>query len=111
MKIKQELLGDIVVVSLDGNLFGEPEISEVRKEIYTVLERGLTKVVLDLSKVNKMNSSGLGTIMAILASIKVKGGELRLANITGHVGSALALTKLVKVLKIYETVGRAVKGF
>ncbi len=111
MKIKQKLFDDIVVVSLDGNLFGEPEISEVRKEIYTVLDRGLTKVVLDLSKVNKINSSGLGTVMAILASIKGKGGELRLANITGYVGSVLVLTKLVKVLKIYETVDRAVKSF
>ncbi len=111
MKIKQKLFDDIVVVSLDGNLFGEPEISEVRKEIYTVLERGLTKVVLDLSKVDKINSSGLGTLMAILASIKLKGGELHLANITGHVGSVLMLTKLVKVLKIYETVDRAVKSF
>lgn len=111
MKIRQRLLDDIVVVSLDGPLLGEPEMSEVRKEIYSVLEQGLTKVVLDLGKVNKINSSGLGTILAVLTSIKSKGGELRLANITDHVGSLLVLTKLVKVLKTYETVNRAVKNF
>ncbi len=99
------------MVSLDGQLLGEPESSGVRKEIYALLERGMKKVVLDLKKVTMMNSSGLGTIIAVLSSVKGKGGELRIANVGKHVGGLLVLTKLVKVIKVYETVGRALDNY
>ncbi|HXG38018.1 MAG TPA: STAS domain-containing protein [Bacteroidota bacterium] len=111
MKIKEKEFDDIIVLSLDGHLLGEPEITEVRERVYHVLRQGKRKVVLDLQKVDKINSSGLGTLMAILASIRGKGGELHLANTTEHVGGLLVLTKLVKVLKTYESVERAVKAF
>jgi anti-sigma B factor antagonist len=111
MKIQEKELDDIIVLALDGSLLGEPETSEVRECVYRALKGGKRKVVLDLSKVTKINSSGLGTLMSVLSSIRKKKGELRLANITEHVGALLALTKLIKVLKTYESVERAVKAF
>jgi anti-sigma B factor antagonist len=111
MKIKEKRYDDVLVLSFEGNLLGEPEITEARNHVYRVLEHGVRKIVLDLNKVDSINSSGLGTIIAILTSIQGKGGKLHLANVTEHVGSLLALTKLVKVLKTYETVNRAVQSF
>jgi anti-sigma B factor antagonist len=111
MKIKEKEFDGIIVLSLDGHLLGEPEITEMRERVYRVLEQGKRNLVLDLQKIDKMNSSGLGTLISVLTSIRGKGGELHLANITEHVGGLLVLTKLVKVLKTYESVERAVKAF
>lgn len=111
MKINEKEFDEVIVLSLDGHLLGEPEITKVREKVHRVLEQRKRKIVLDLQKIDKINSSGLGMLMSVLSSIRSKGGELHLANITEHVGGLLALTKLVKVLKTYESVERAVKAF
>jgi len=111
MNIKEKMHGDVAVVALKGNLMGEPDTTEVREKIYGLLQDDVKKVVLDLGKVKWINSSGLGALIAAMTSVKNKGGELRLANVTEKVESIFMITQLIKVFKTYETVDRAVASF
>ncbi len=111
MNIKEKMHGDVAVVALKGNLMGEPDSTEVREKIYSLLQDDVKKIVLDLGKVKWINSSGLGSLIAAMTSIKNKGGEMRLANITEKVESVFMITQLIKVFKTYETVDRAVASF
>ena len=111
MTIKEKMYGDVAVISLKGNLMGEPDTTDVRDKIYNLLQDGVTKVVLDLGKVKWINSSGLGTLIAAMTSVKNKGGELKLANITDKVESLFMITQLIKVFKTYESTDRAVASF
>lgn len=111
MTIKTKTVGDVLVVSLKGNFLGEPDISQLRARIYKLLEGGTKKMVISLNDVKLMNSSGLGTLIAILTSIRNRGGEVHFANVGANVASLFMVTKLVKVLKTYDTVDRAVAGF
>ena len=108
MSIKEKMHGDVAVISIKGNLMGEPQTTQLRDKIYSLLQDGMKKIVLDLKGVRWINSSGLGTLIAALTSVKTKGGDLRLACITEKVESVLVVTRLVKVFKEYETVDRAV---
>lgn len=111
MNIKEKMHGDVAVVALKGNLMGEPDSTEVREKIYSLLQDDVKKIVLDLGKVKWINSSGLGSLIAAMTSVKNKGGEMRLANITEKVESVFMITQLIKVFKTYETVDRAVASF
>ncbi len=111
MNIKEKMHGDVAVVALKGNLMGEPDTTDVREKIYSLLQDDVKKVVLDLGKVKWINSSGLGALIAAMTSVKNKGGELRLANVTEKVESIFMITQLIKVFKTYETVDRAVASF
>ena len=111
MNIKEKMHGDVAVVALKGNLMGEPDTTEVREKIYSLLQDDVKKIVLDLGKVKWINSSGLGSLIAALTSVKNKGGDMRLANITEKVESVFMITQLIKVFKTYETVERAVASF
>lgn len=111
MAIKEKIQGDVVVISIKGNLMGEPQTTQLRDKIYSLLQDGMKKIVLDLKGVRWINSSGLGTLIASLTSVKNKGGDLRLACITEKVESVLVVTRLVKVFKEYETVDRAVASY
>ena len=111
MNIKEKMHGDVAVVALRGNLMGEPDTTEVREKIYSLLQDDVKKIVLDLGKVKWINSSGLGSLIAAMTSVKNKGGEMRLANITEKVESIFMITQLIKVFKTYETVDRAVGSF
>lgn len=111
MNIKEKMHGDVAVVALKGNLMGEPDTTDVREKIYSLLQDDVKKVVLDLGKVKWINSSGLGSLIAAMTSVKNKGGDLRLANVTEKVESVFMITQLIKVFKTYETVDRAVASF
>jgi len=111
MNIKEKMQGDVAVVALKGNLMGEPDTTEVREKIYSLLQDDVKRIVLDLGKVKWINSSGLGSLIAAMTSVKNKGGEMRLANITEKVESVFMITQLIKVFKTYETVDRAVGSF
>jgi len=111
MNIKEKMEGDVAVVALKGNLMGEPDTTEVRDKVYSLLQDEVKKIVLDLGKVKWINSSGLGALIAAMTSVKNKGGDMRLANITEKVESVFMITQLIKVFKTYETVDRAVASY
>jgi len=111
MTIKEKMYGTVAVLSLKGNLIGEPGTENLRDKIYSLLQEGFISVVVDLKGVRWISSSGLGTLIAALTSVRNKSGDLRLANITEKVESLFAITQLVKVFKTYETVDRAVASF
>lgn len=111
MSIKEKMYGDIAVLAIKGNLMGEPDTTGVRDKIYSLLQDDVKKIVLDLSKVKWVNSSGLGTLIAALTSVKNKGGEMKLASVTDKVESLFMITQLIKVFKTYENVDRAIASF
>lgn len=111
MTIKEVMHGDVAVLSLKGNLMGEPDTTEVREKIYSLLQDDIRKVVLDLGKVKWLNSSGLGTLISAMTSVRNKGGELCIANVTEKVESLFMITQLIKVFKTYETIDRAIASF
>ena len=58
-----------------------------------------------------MNSSGLGTIMGSLTTMKNAEGELKLANVTDKVKSLFMITKLITMFDTYDSVAEAVSSF
>ena len=111
MKIAVKNIGDIVVLSVHGSIMSEPDAMQFRKSIYSVLEKDIRKIVVDIKKVERMSSTGLGAIMAAMASVKTRGGELCVANATKKTGPLFIVTKLVRVLKLFESVEKALTSF
>jgi anti-sigma B factor antagonist len=111
MHIKEKVENDIVVLTLKGDLLGEPDTSNLREKIHSLVGDEMKKVIIDLGGVNYMNSSGLGTLIAALTTMRNAMGELRLANVGGKVQNLFIVTKLVKVFDTYETLDRAIASF
>lgn len=111
MTIKEKMVGNVAVLTLRGNLRGEPETQELRDKVNSLLQEGFTKIVIDMKGVRWISSTGLGTLIAILTTLRNNEGDLRLANVTEKVESLFVITQLVKVFKTYETVERAVASF
>jgi len=111
MQIKEKIENNVAILAFKGDLLGEPDTSNVRDKIHSLVSDGIKRIVIDLSGVNYMNSSGIGTLIACLATVTAGGGELRLANVGGKVQNLFVITQLVKVFDTYETVERALANF
>ncbi|MFQ5648820.1 MAG: STAS domain-containing protein [bacterium] len=112
MKIKERMFNDVAILELSGKLLGgTPDSQELKDMIYALINQGTTRVVVDLSEVKRMNSSGLGILISALTSLRNKNGDLKLAAIDELMEGILVMTKLNTIFETYETAEGAAKSF
>ncbi|MEW5700993.1 MAG: STAS domain-containing protein [Candidatus Zixiibacteriota bacterium] len=68
-------------------------------------------LVLNLEKVDFINSSGLGALLSALKDVRLSGGRLVLCHLTPYADEIFALTGLKQILDTYETQDEAVASF
>ncbi len=111
MQLKEKIENDVAVLTFKGDLLGEPDTTKIREKIHSLVSDNVKKIVIDLGGVNYMNSSGLGTLISVLTTVRNSQGELVLANVGGKVQNLFLITQLTKVFDSYETVDRAMASF
>ncbi len=111
MNLAKEQHGDIIVINLEGDVMGGPEAVRLNEEINHLLDEGNLQVVLDLGRVKRMNSSGLGILINALTTFKQNGGDLKLAGPTPLVKNLLNITRLDEIFEAYEDRESAIGSF
>lgn len=111
MALKEEIRGDVAILVLKGNLMGGSETTEVHDKVKELTLTGINKVIIDLSKVKWMNSTGLGALMGSMTTVRNTGGDLKLANVTDKVQSLFMITKLITIFDTFNSTDEAVASF
>ena len=111
MKLTDYESGGVSVLEPKGKIMGGPDATLLHEKLHELIEQNRKKVVIDLAKVEWMNSTGLGIMISGLTTLRNSGGELKLANVTEKIQSLLAITKLVTVFEAFDSVEDAVKSF
>ena len=111
MKLSAKEADRITIISVEGNVMGGPDASALNEMLHKLTEKRKKRIILDLSGVRKMNSSGLGMLIGALTSVKNAGGELKVAAASKKIESLLVITKLSTIFDLYPTVKQAVKSF
>ena len=70
-----------------------------------------TKVVLDLSQLRVIDSSGLGCFLSCLRKLSSRGGSLKLGGMSPQIRAITELLRLHRILEIYSTKEEAVRAF
>lgn len=110
LTITNNSVDGVEVVHLNGAvLFGE-DSSLLRTRVRALLEE-CKKVVLDMRGVPRIDSSGLGTLIALYASAKRCGTDIKLANLGNHPKEVLQITRLVTVFEVFDSTDAAVASF
>ena len=111
MQIKEKIENNVAVLTFKGDLLGEPDTTTIREKIRSLINDEIKHVVIDLGGVNYMNSSGLGTLISSLTTMRNAGGNLLLARVGEKVQNLFIITQLVKVFDTYESVDRALASY
>jgi anti-sigma B factor antagonist len=110
MKFEDSLKGEVVILDLSGKIMGGEETTMFHGKIHEYLDRQKKHFIVDMAKVDWMNSVGLGMLISALTSVKNAGGRLVLANIT-KIESILTITRLISVFEHYDSREDALKSF
>lgn len=111
MNYKVDERYNCVVITLKGNVMGGPDGSKLHDTLHDLKENDKTNVIVDLSKVKFMNSSGLGMLISGMTTMRNAGGDLRLAKVADRIQSLLVITRLITVFKHFDTVDEAAKSY
>jgi anti-sigma B factor antagonist len=105
--IAHRLVGEIALVEVSGwiEIGSAPRL---RDTLISVIDEGHVHVVIDLSEVAFLDSTGLGVIVGLLHRLRSHNGSLALAGASERVYKVFHTTQLTKVLTITETVDDAI---
>ena len=101
---------DIVVVEIGGRIIFGPECHQVEWLIAHLLAQDEKKIILDISRVTRVDSTGVGIIVLCFGKVMNAGGELRVAGTQGIVKDTLKIAKVDSLMVLYPTVEAATEG-
>ncbi|MEI6253705.1 MAG: STAS domain-containing protein [Mycobacteriaceae bacterium] len=95
-----------VVLSPEGrlNMVAAPDL---REQLHGLVRGGNTRLVVDLSGVETIDSSGLGALISGLKAARQGGGDLRISSPSEQAMAVLELTNLNRVLRTSESADSA----
>ena len=111
MKIKVRERDNVVVFDVSGRVMGGPDADKFHEQVKNALATEKKNILVNLAKVNWINSTGLGILIAAYTSINDAGGTFKLANISDRIESILMVTKLSGIFEAYETEEEAMASF
>jgi anti-sigma B factor antagonist len=110
LEIKESSQEGIAILTLIGRLT-VGESNTLRERVTAHQTAGDTKIVMDLTKLDYIDSTGLGTMVICQTSLAKLGGAVKLVNPNKRNVDLLLLTKLHSVFEVFNEVPDAVNSF
>ena len=103
--------GDIKILDLDGSSIMGGESESLSRYLRTLLADGARKLLLNLSNLSKVDSSGVSVIVETYISLQRQGGLLKLLSPCGQVLEVLTIYRLLDAIPNFEDETQALASF
>ena len=107
LRLESRPVGEVFVVQCQGRIVGGNEVFTLHSQVQDAIEK-YGDVVLQLEKVEFMDSAGLGAIMRLVQAARAKGGDLKLCGLTPKIRKVLELTHLLAQFETYDCMEEAI---
>ena len=108
---ERQIEPDITLLDLTGKLALGRESQRIEPLIEDFVRRGVHKVVLDLSKVDYIDSAGIGLLALAAGRMKDGGGRLVVVAPAGRVLEMLDMTRVSSIVAVSPTLAVATATF
>lgn len=103
--------GAVTILTVTGDLvIGDPETT-FKKTVTRLLEEGRVHLLVDLTGVGFLDSSGLGALVRALTQSQKEGGQTKLLGANEQIRKLLQMTKLDSVFELHDDMEAAVSSF
>jgi len=103
-------IGDIAVIRCRGRIVFGVEADELRRVVLGLLNE-TQRVVLNLAWIGHIDSSGLGTLVALFISARNRRAEIKFASVSPKARRVLTSTKVDRLFEVYDSTQEAIKSF
>jgi len=102
--------GDVQIMSISGQLDAFT-LSDLKNELSKLTGANRTKIVMNLGRVDSVNSAAIGAIVAVARQVRKRKGDVKLCSLTDEIRKVFGLLGVSKMLEIFKTEQKAIKSF
>ncbi|WP_321372111.1 STAS domain-containing protein [uncultured Desulfuromusa sp.] len=103
MQLNMTEQGDIVIISVNEERMDAHNSGDLKEQMLQLFDEGKCNLVIDLSEVRFIDSSGLGALVSGFKNASAREGSLKLCCLQPQVRSMFELTRLHRVFEIFST--------
>ncbi len=111
MQAKLRNEDNIVIVDLDGRLVAGEAVEILRETMNELIGDANKRILLNLSQVNWIDSSGIGELVASIKLAERFGSSVKLLRVGDRVKHVLSISRLLPLLDVYEDEAEALQAF
>ena len=111
MKTSSRNVNGVEIIKLEGKITIGAGDSQLRDVIANAVKDGKNHILLDMSQVSTIDSSGIGELVGAYTTVANRGGKLKLLHLPPKVTDLLQVTQLITVFEVYESESDAVGSF
>ena len=105
---KESVPPDVTVLHLTGRIAMGRPCQEIESQVEELIRQNKPKLVLDLSEVQRVDSTGFGTIVMCAGKLKKAGGGMRVAGAKGIVNEMAHTSNISRVVPFDASIEEAV---
>jgi len=107
LRLDSRPVGDIIVVQCSGRIVAGADVHSLQLLLAKVLPQH-HEVVLQLERVEFIDSSGLGALVRLVSSARASGSDLKLCALPAQVRKTLEMTNLISLFEVYDSEAEAI---
>ena len=107
LKLEGRPVGDVLVVQCQGRIVAGNDVFALHAYVGDSFAK-YVDMVLQLDRVEFVDSSGLGALVRLLHTARSKGGDLKLSGVPPNIREVLEMTKLLSLFETYDSVEEAI---
>ena len=101
----------MVVVDMEGRITLGEAASSLRQSVKDLLMKGERRIVMNLEKVQYVDSAGLGELVGIYVTVRNQGGDVKMTGVNPKILGLMQVTKLHTIFEVCADEPAAVAAF
>ena len=102
LEVARRNVGQVTVFVLSGQLAHEEGTRQLREALTAAVTDGARLCLLDLRNVTYLDSSGVGSLVALFRHVTRRGGQFKLLSPSPAVRRVLGISQLTRVFDIFD---------
>jgi len=111
LEIDQKEREGVVLLKLDGRITVGKEATALRSAVDELNQESKRNLVLDLARVDYIDSTGLGALVMMANTMRKNGGNCKLLHLNRRNIELLVMTKLATVFEIFNDEQDAINSY
>lgn len=107
----KEQLKNITIIKINKERLDAALAPDLKTELLLLVDQGVTNVLVDISGVEYVDSSGLGALLFGLRQLKNVGGQLKLLGAKNRIMNLIRIARLESILPNFEDKAQALQSF
>jgi anti-sigma B factor antagonist len=104
-------VGDVKLIKLSGKITLGAAVDRLRENLDELMDNGTIRIILELSEVPMIDSSGIGLLVRCMTAAKQRGGAVKLLNPSKFTVQTLKMIGLLNLFEVFENQEEAVASF